>query len=108
MAGHRVIEGGSSREALEILGREKVDAVVAALDLPDAGGYKLLDGMRSRLELKDIPVVALASKPEDMRPRGGSQPDFRSYTLKFASEQTLRAIEEAAEPAGDADCAPAA
>ncbi len=60
MAGYRVIEAGTLDDALRGLEQERIDVVVAAVDLPPGGNTALLAAMRGRQEWAAIPVLALA------------------------------------------------
>jgi two-component system chemotaxis sensor kinase CheA len=90
MAGHRVIEAGSASDALEILVREKVDAVATALDLPGGGGSALLAGMRGQPDLQGIPTIAMAASSAELS--GGNE--FDRYEMKFAYAEMVRDLEE--------------
>jgi len=98
MAGHRVIEASNIHDALEILAREKIDAVATALDLPGGGGAALLAGMRSQPELSGVPAIALTANPAEMNGGSGKKPEFDRYEMKFAYGEMLRDIEELIAP----------
>ena len=50
MAGYRVVEAASLEDAIRGLEQQKVDVVVAALDLPRAGSSELVAALRRRPE----------------------------------------------------------
>jgi CheY-like chemotaxis protein len=67
MAGHRVVEASHAAAALERLGRDHIDIVVSALDLPECGSYELLKRLRQTPELTHIPALGLS---QDEAPGG--------------------------------------
>ena len=91
MAGHRVMEASSTTAALEILAREKVDAVAAALDLPGGGGSALLAGMRGQPDLRGIPTIAMTANAAGI---DGGSGDFDRCEMKFAYAEMVRDLEE--------------
>ncbi len=95
MAGHRVIEAASASQALDQLGKEAVDVIVAALDLADRGVFELLDSIGQQPELSKIPVVALAGRVEN---GGAPQQDgrFAEYLGKFDGTAMLRSVDRLA------------
>jgi two-component system chemotaxis sensor kinase CheA len=68
MAGHRVMEASDARDALERLGRDSFDVVVASLDLPDAGAQELLKKLRDTPEFAHIPTIGLSDEGPGQSP----------------------------------------
>jgi two-component system, chemotaxis family, chemotaxis protein CheY len=58
-------EAGTSREALEVLGRERVDLLVTDINMPEMDGVKLVDEVRSRQALSQLPILVIASNAEE-------------------------------------------
>lgn len=92
MAGHRVIEAATTEQALQELGKRKIDVLMAALDLPPEGGAGLLDCMRNNQELAGIPAIALAGQSEELEGPSPGRPRFEEYQMKFDREGMLRSI----------------
>jgi two-component system chemotaxis sensor kinase CheA len=95
MAGHRVLEAASTAEAIEKLGRERVDVVMASLDLPGTG-FDLLERIRKLPGLGSLPVLALANRAEETETPIARSHDFEDYQMKFDREAMLRSIEKLA------------
>ncbi len=76
-AGYEAIEAVDGVEAIEKLRKEKVDLVLMDILLPKKDGWSVLEEMKGREELKDLPVIVITAKPEDERERGY----IRSYHL---------------------------
>jgi two-component system chemotaxis sensor kinase CheA len=109
MAGYTVVEAANQQEALREFDRRKIDVLVTALDLPPAGGFDLLDRVRSRPDGTRVPVLALANSTEETHSRAIRGHDFQDYQMKFDREAMLRSIQKlaAAVMAGEPDPVPA-
>jgi two-component system, sensor histidine kinase and response regulator len=55
--GHTTLEAADGIEALEILAREDVDAVLSDILMPRMDGYRLCHEIRTSARLRDVPVV---------------------------------------------------
>lgn len=66
-AGYRVLEAGSGPEALDILRREKPDAVVLDVRMPGMTGYEVCQTVRRDPEFAALPVIMVTalSLPEE-------------------------------------------
>ena len=90
MAGYRVHEAASGEEAAEKLARERVDIVVASLDLAIPGG-DLAGRLRKTQGCARLPVLYLANSPGEVRPPAES--GLEDYQMKFDREAMLRSVE---------------
>jgi len=59
--GHSTLEAADGVEALEILAREKVDAVLSDILMPRMDGYRLCHEIRTNEHLRDLPIVIYTS-----------------------------------------------
>lgn len=66
-AGYRVLEAGSGPEALDILRREKPDAMVLDVRMPGMTGYEVCQAVRHDPEFATLPVIMVTalSLPEE-------------------------------------------
>jgi CheY-like chemotaxis protein len=66
-AGYRVLEAGSGPEALDILRREKPDAMVLDVRMPGMTGYEVCQAVRRDPEFSTLPVIMVTalSLPEE-------------------------------------------
>jgi len=61
-AGHRAIEARNGREATDMLARERFDAVVSDIAMPEMDGIQLLRAVRERDA--DVPVILITGAPD--------------------------------------------
>jgi CheY-like chemotaxis protein len=59
--GHTTLEAADGIEALEILAREKVDAVLSDILMPRMDGYRLCHEIRTNIGLSHLPIVIYTS-----------------------------------------------
>lgn len=63
---YEVLEAENGKEALEILGRQKVDIVILDVHMPVMSGSDVLGRMKADPDLRDIPVVVKTTTDENM------------------------------------------
>ena len=91
-AGYRVSTASSGAEALKAASEERPDVVVLDLMLPGLSGYDVLTDLRSREETRDVGVILLTARREEVdRIRGLSLGADDYLTKPFSPpELTLR------------------
>ncbi len=57
--GYMLLEAHDGDEAMKLIIDEKPDLVLLDLKMPGRSGFEVLDGIREREELRDIPVIVL-------------------------------------------------
>ncbi|MCB0210449.1 MAG: SpoIIE family protein phosphatase [Anaerolineae bacterium] len=62
--GHTPILAENGRIALDILQNQPVDLVLLDIIMPEIDGYQVLAEMKSRSELRDIPVIVISAQEE--------------------------------------------
>jgi adenylate cyclase len=62
--GHAVTFAENGREALDVLGRHRVDLVLLDIEMPEMNGYQVLEALASDPRLREIPVVMMSSVEE--------------------------------------------
>ncbi|MBI5240887.1 MAG: Flp pilus assembly complex ATPase component TadA [Elusimicrobia bacterium] len=60
---YRVMEAGDGRSALEQVERRRPDLVILDFNMPRMNGYEVLQELRSRLELRGLPVIMFTGAP---------------------------------------------
>ena len=60
---YQVMEAGDGRSALEQVLRKRPDLVILDFNMPKMNGYELLQELRSRMELRSLPVIMFTGAP---------------------------------------------
>ncbi|MBW3552356.1 MAG: response regulator transcription factor [Gemmatimonadetes bacterium] len=87
--GFRVRTVGSGDDALEAVRNERPDLVVLDLMLPEMSGYEVLQEMRRRPELQEVPVVVLTARRGEADRIKGLELGADDYLTKPFSPQEL-------------------
>jgi CheY-like chemotaxis protein/tRNA A-37 threonylcarbamoyl transferase component Bud32 len=62
--GHRVLHAEGGRQALELIEREPVDAVILDVMMPGMDGREVLERIRERYALAELPVIMATARVE--------------------------------------------
>ena len=60
--GYRVLRASSGQQALDLMRRERVDAVLLDLVMPEMDGFGMLAVMAEDTQLRDIPVILVSAR----------------------------------------------
>ncbi len=93
LAGHRVVEAGSARDALARLEQVDVDVLIVSTDLPSHGAQTLLQKVRSG-ERGLRPVLAVTTKQSEVN-GAKTGDDFDEYLLRADRDGLRRAVQRA-------------
>jgi two-component system chemotaxis sensor kinase CheA len=94
MHGHHVVECTGMDDALRLMERTPVDAILTAVHLGERSGLELLKAIRGQAEFMALPVLGLTTGSE-------LPPDQNAFTACFSGEDRgglLRAIQVATGP----------
>jgi CheY-like chemotaxis protein len=80
--GHTTLEAADGVEALQILNREKVDAVLSDILMPRMDGYRLCHEIRASDRLRDLPIVIYTSTY--------TSPSDEKLALRLGADKYLR------------------
>src|ERR1019366_8610691 len=98
--GHTTLEAADGVEALQILAREKVDAVISDILMPNMDGFRLCHEIRKSETLRALPFIIYTSTynaPDDMKLAKTIGAD--KYLIKPApTEALLQALREVTAP----------
>lgn len=72
----------NGKEALELLKKEKPDIMVLDIMMPEMDGFEVLEKIKEDNEVKDIPVIMLTAKGQDVDVLKGYQMGALSYMTK--------------------------
>ncbi len=87
--GFRVSDAESGAQALDILGRDKVDLVLLDLLMPEQDGFEVLEAIRQRYSDEDLPVIALTAAAEPETEARARACGFRTVLIKPTSDDDL-------------------
>ena len=86
-------EAANGIEGFKILLTEKIDLVLCDVEMPGMDGFKFLNMVNSRKELRDIPVLLLTSHNElETKIRGLEQGASDYLTKPFSPEELLARV----------------
>lgn len=89
--GYYVITVETGEEALELLAKEKIDAVLLDLMLPKIDGLEVLRRIRNTKEINKIPVILLTAKSDEFDKVLGLETGADDYIAKPFSIRELQA-----------------
>jgi two-component system chemotaxis sensor kinase CheA len=92
ISGYAVLEAANMDEALYCLENQRVDVVLAALDLAPGAGSPMLAAMRRRPEWEKIPVLAVVDSAEEIQTSQWRAQGFKGCQPKFDSGAILEAV----------------
>jgi CheY-like chemotaxis protein len=97
VAGFRVTTAGDGVEALEVFGRERIDALVTDARMPRMGGEELIN--RIRPVRPDMPIVVVSAYPTEI---GKGSPGVRVFSKPVDAASLVAAL---ADMLGDLETA---
>ncbi len=91
----------SGLEAIEKLSLQPFDVVVLDLNMPDIGGFEVLEFVRSQDRLRSVPIVVVTTRgDEGSRARALEAGATRFLTKPFAPEVLLAEVKGLSSAAG--------
>lgn len=98
-AGHLVVSAPSGPEALEVVeARGAPDLAVLDVSMPGMTGLELLEQLRARDGLAELPVIFLSAKVQNEDVEAGRALDATYLTKPFVASALLAAVERALPP----------
>ena len=94
-SGHDVLQASSGEMALEILEREKPDAMLLDIRLPGIDGLEVLERLRAARRLSSLPVIVISafSNPETVA--RATEIGCKGFVTKpFAPDQLLGTLDD--------------
>ncbi len=91
-SGASVFLAASAREALEVLGRQHVDVVLADIAMPDADGYWLIEHIRSHPSavIRSLPALAVTAYVRQEDEQRARLAGFQEHVRKPIDVEALR------------------
>lgn len=100
--GYTVLEAQNGEEALQKIGDESPDLVLLDIMMPGMDGWQVLEAIKSRPEMADLPVVMLTAKAQERDQIRGWSGGVSDYVTKpfnpIALSQTIKRALEPTTP----------
>ena len=94
-----VTQAASGLEAIEKLSLAPFAAVVLDLNMPDIGGIEVLEFVRGQDKLRDLPIVVVTTRGDDVSRSAALAAGATRYMTKpFTPEEILAAVREVLAP----------
>lgn len=88
-------EAANGREALEVLSKSWVDAIISDINMPEMNGLELLDRLQADELLKEIPVIVISTEGSQERIEAVMVRGAKSFIKKpFLPEEIRRQLYE--------------
>ncbi|MFH1238828.1 MAG: response regulator [bacterium] len=93
--GYNIIQATNGLEALEKARREKPDLIVLDIMLPKMDGYKVSRILKFDINYKNIPVLMLTAKAQDVDKQTGMETGADVYMTKpFEPEALVKKVRD--------------
>ena len=89
--GHRVLEAGNGREALEVAGRERPDLIIVDWMMPEMDGPTFCETVRRDPTMKSIYILLMTSHDQPAQIAEGLARGADDFLSKAASKQEITA-----------------
>jgi len=78
----RVMTAPGGREALDVLKDTRPDLIVLDIMMPEIDGFQVLEYIKGDPKIKNVPVIMLTAKSQDIDVLKGYQEGIASYMTK--------------------------
>ncbi len=78
----RVMTAPGGKEALDVLKETRPDLIVLDIMMPEIDGFQVLEHIKGDPEIKNVPVIMLTAKSQDIDVLKGYQEGIASYMTK--------------------------
>jgi two-component system alkaline phosphatase synthesis response regulator PhoP len=100
-AGHEVHKAANGAEAVEMAPEVMPDLILMDVRMPRMTGYEACRTLKEMDAVKDIPVVFLSAKGQDVEMQTGMEAGAIAYILKpFAPDQLTQRVAELLQDLG--------
>lgn len=100
-AGYEVIAASNGEDAVMMARREIPDLILMDVRMPRMTGYEACTAMKADPRLKNVPVIFLSAKGQDVEIQAGLEAGAEEYLLKpFAPDQLTQRIQAVLEKFG--------
>jgi DNA-binding response OmpR family regulator len=96
--GYKVLVADDGEEALNILSKEKPDAIILDIILPKINGWAVLESIKKNKKTKDIPVIIISNLSDEASQARGIKLGAKDYLAKvdYSIEGLVKRIKKLA------------
>jgi two-component system, chemotaxis family, chemotaxis protein CheY len=81
-AGYSVLEASDGLEALDKIQGSRINMLITDLNMPKLDGIELIRQIRSKPQLKFIPIIMLTTESQDIRKQEGKAAGATGWIIK--------------------------
>ncbi len=90
----QIYEAGDGLEALKTLGSQRVDLVLADINMPNMDGLQLLESIKTNEKWKHLPVVMVTTEGSESKVMSAAKLGAVGYVRKpFSAEQFRQTLD---------------
>jgi two-component system chemotaxis response regulator CheY len=90
----QIYEAGDGLEALKTLGSQKVDLILADINMPNMDGLQLLENIKANEKWKHLPVVMVTTEGSESKVMSAAKLGAVGYVRKpFSAEQFRQTLD---------------
>lgn len=94
-AGYDIVEAIDGKDALTKMDATKVDMLITDLNMPNVDGIELIKQVRTRADLKFIPIIMLTTESADDKKSAGKAAGATGWIVKpFAPDQLVAVVKK--------------
>ncbi len=94
-SGYQVVTAVNGIDALEKLGKDKINLVVSDMNMPFMNGIELVKNIRSIPELSELPVLMVTTESEEGEKRAAFDAGATGYLVKpVTAEDITKSIKQ--------------
>ncbi len=94
-AGHRVIEAENGMDGLRLAGEHKPSLIILDVMMPRMDGWQVCRQLRQDRETRDIPVIMLTARTQQIEELRGWESGADEYLTKpFDHQRLLQSVEQ--------------
>jgi len=94
-AGYEVLEAGDGQQALALVNTNKVDLVIADLNMPVMDGLTLIRRLRAMPAYRTVPILMLTTESDDRKKQEGRAAGATGWIVKpFNPEKLISVVQK--------------
>jgi two-component system chemotaxis response regulator CheY len=92
-AGFEVVEAENGQDALDKIGKQKINIIITDLNMPVMDGFTFIKSVRAMAALKFVPILLLTTESQAAKKEQGKAAGATGWIVKpFETEKLLQTI----------------